>query len=241
MSFKFELGDHVQITGSPENGTVIARSDSSEMVDQYEVRYLAGDGRMIETWWSGTALNLSDAARVNVTPATPATPAAAHIPVSEPFNDDNVEPVQVETLVDDDGMPWDGSIHAGTQTKTAKGQWKSLKGKAAEATAARAEFKASGGGLTPPDVTAAPVAAPAPAAPAAPALPSAPAAPAAEITLEQVSDLLVSKYTGGGISDGDLANLYGRVGITNAADPTPELASNAEIRAKLYSELLLIA
>jgi len=55
--FAFELGQRVAILGS-EVGDVIGRAEyhQGEMVNQYWVRYVAGDGRAVEAWWSEKAL-----------------------------------------------------------------------------------------------------------------------------------------------------------------------------------------
>lgn len=54
--FKFNLGDTVQLALSDEVGQVIGRAEYSESGQQYYVRYLAGDGRQVDAWWTAQAL-----------------------------------------------------------------------------------------------------------------------------------------------------------------------------------------
>ena len=77
---------------------------------------------------------------------TPATPAAA--PAAAPAPAKGVD--EGDAAVDADGMPYDPAVHAATRTMTADGLWKAQRGKAAEAKAARAAFKAQGGNETAP-------------------------------------------------------------------------------------------
>jgi len=57
-TFKFQLGEGVVIVVSGERGNVIARAEYLNCDPQYLVRYKAGDGRAIESWWSEDALNV---------------------------------------------------------------------------------------------------------------------------------------------------------------------------------------
>ncbi len=54
--FKFELEATVGIKASQESGEVVARSEYSTNENQYLVRYMAGDGRAVESWWGESAL-----------------------------------------------------------------------------------------------------------------------------------------------------------------------------------------
>ena len=47
-TFKFELGDQVKITTSGEAGEVIGRAEFNNGNPQFQVRYLAADGRATE-------------------------------------------------------------------------------------------------------------------------------------------------------------------------------------------------
>ena len=51
---------------------------------------------------------------------------------------------------DSDGMPYDPEVHSSSRALNADGTWKAMRGKAAEAKAARAAFKAQGANVTAP-------------------------------------------------------------------------------------------
>lgn len=57
--FKFELGQRLTLaeSGGTECGPVIARADCLDCEDQYLIRYRAGDGRTVESWWHESALS----------------------------------------------------------------------------------------------------------------------------------------------------------------------------------------
>lgn len=55
-NFAYDLGQKLTIVCSNEEGEVVARSDSQGHVDQYLLRYKAGDGRAVEKWWDEQAL-----------------------------------------------------------------------------------------------------------------------------------------------------------------------------------------
>ena len=54
--FKFDLGQEVKIVESKEKGVVIARSDNIDTKNQYNIRYEAADGRLVENWWFESVL-----------------------------------------------------------------------------------------------------------------------------------------------------------------------------------------
>jgi hypothetical protein len=54
--FAHDLGAAVTITASGESGTVIARAEYIEDSPSYLIRYKAADGRAVQNWWSGNAL-----------------------------------------------------------------------------------------------------------------------------------------------------------------------------------------
>ncbi|MDN7488509.1 hypothetical protein QZM35_12445 [Burkholderia sp. AU45274] len=56
MAFKFSLGERVAIAESGESGSVHGRAEYSEAANNYYVRYVAADGRAVESWWSEGAL-----------------------------------------------------------------------------------------------------------------------------------------------------------------------------------------
>lgn len=70
-----------------------------------------------------SAFNLDDDSTATPTTTTPAAEPAPTAPQAQ------VTPQQVkEAELDNEGMPWDERIHAGTKTKTAKGIWTKRKG-----------------------------------------------------------------------------------------------------------------
>lgn len=56
--FKFKLGQEVRMTASGEGGEVIGRADYQHTENHYLVRYVAGDGRAVEAWWSESAMGV---------------------------------------------------------------------------------------------------------------------------------------------------------------------------------------
>jgi hypothetical protein len=60
MTFVFNLKDTVRIIVSGEAGEVIGRAEYLNSNPQYLVRYKSADGRAVEYWWSGDALDLAD-------------------------------------------------------------------------------------------------------------------------------------------------------------------------------------
>lgn len=52
---KFELGSTL-IISDIESGLVIGRSEYTTAEPQYLIRYKAADGRMVEVWWTESAL-----------------------------------------------------------------------------------------------------------------------------------------------------------------------------------------
>lgn len=55
-NFKFERDSRVKLVESGEEGVVIGRSEYSFAENSYLVRYKAGDGRQVQTWWDESAL-----------------------------------------------------------------------------------------------------------------------------------------------------------------------------------------
>jgi hypothetical protein len=58
--FKFELGQIVRVAGGNETGKIIGRGEYDTAQNTYYVRYVAGDGRAVETWWGEDALTSAD-------------------------------------------------------------------------------------------------------------------------------------------------------------------------------------
>ena len=155
---------------------------------------------------------------------TPAAPAPA-------------EP-EVTAERDGDGMAWNPDYHSTPKSFTEDGMWRSKRGKAEEAKAARAQFKAAGGGM-PATIAAPAMPVAAPAMPvAAPAMPV--AAPAAILPPPVDFGRLVGKITGmmqrGSIGGDSVAALYVKVGATSSA----QFETNESLRAALFTELCQI-
>lgn len=55
-SFAFKLGERVKLE-SGETGTITGRAHYLDANPSYYVRYVAGDGRMVEAWWNESALS----------------------------------------------------------------------------------------------------------------------------------------------------------------------------------------
>lgn len=55
-NFVFNLDQPVALVMSGEKGRVIGRAEYVDMINQYRVRYLAGDGRQVEDWFSEEAI-----------------------------------------------------------------------------------------------------------------------------------------------------------------------------------------
>lgn len=157
-------------------------------------------------------------------------PVTAELPVADVTVD--VREPEITASVDSDGLPYDPEIHAMPKSFTAEGQWRSKRGKAGEANAARAAFKASGGAVAPPAPVVTPVVT---AAPAARGMPM-PAAAPAPVTY----DALFNKTTGmmdRGVIDYDgVVALYASIGLT---DPSV-LETNESMRAALFTALTKI-
>lgn len=55
-TFSFELGQLVTLKRSHEEGEVIGRAEYTTSEPSYLIRYQAGDGRQVETWWGESAI-----------------------------------------------------------------------------------------------------------------------------------------------------------------------------------------
>lgn len=55
--FKFEMGQVVKNKVSEEEGEIIGRSEYAHSESIYYVRYRAGDGRAVDSWWSESAIS----------------------------------------------------------------------------------------------------------------------------------------------------------------------------------------
>lgn len=56
QGFKFAMGSRVKLIESDETGRVIGQARHENSEDQFNIRYVAGDGRQIESWWSASAI-----------------------------------------------------------------------------------------------------------------------------------------------------------------------------------------
>ena len=54
--FTYSLGDRVKLKESEETGQVIGRAEYDNADPSYFIRYKCGDGRMIEAWWTQSAI-----------------------------------------------------------------------------------------------------------------------------------------------------------------------------------------
>lgn len=54
--FKFELGQEVTNKVSDERGEIIGRAEYTHSESSYYVRYRAGDGRAVDSWWCESSI-----------------------------------------------------------------------------------------------------------------------------------------------------------------------------------------
>lgn len=60
-SFKFDIGQAVELAMSGERGVVVVRAEYDANERSYYVRYKAADGRQVESWWGQSALKAAAA------------------------------------------------------------------------------------------------------------------------------------------------------------------------------------
>lgn len=178
---------------------------------------------------------LSPVAALTTTVAAVA-PVAEAAPVA-------AEDVRSATDLDGDGMPYDAAVHANPPSMTEDGLWRAKRGKADEAKAARAAFKAKGGNVAAPvGLPTAAVVAPTAALPGMPGMPSALPADAPEpISLDRVIEKITGMLTRNKLSEQVLAGLYQK--HSGVADPAASFGvfnSNESARANLFGELCTI-
>jgi hypothetical protein len=108
---KYTIGQTLYLMNGREHGPVVARSESAIAEPQYLLRYVAADGRMVEAWWSESALSDGRAgvlspeefarteaaaqARAHLDPATYSAAAQA-----QGLNPDGTQKYDVSTLQD---------------------------------------------------------------------------------------------------------------------------------------------
>lgn len=56
IGFKYKMLETVEIVVSGEKGEIVACASYANAENQYLIRYCAGDGRAVESWWSESAL-----------------------------------------------------------------------------------------------------------------------------------------------------------------------------------------
>lgn len=122
--------------------------------------------------------------------------------------------------VDGDGMAYDAAFHSDPPSFTDKGLWKSKRGAAKEAEAARAAWKARGAGVAAPAL-----AAPVPAPIGMPAL-MAPTPAPAPVTIERVYEV-TSAATARGVAVERITAVYPQIGLTDLA----QFETNESMRA----------
>lgn len=144
-----------------------------------------------------------------------------------------------DVTVDADGMPYDAEVHSESRALTAAGLWKAQRGKAAQAEAARAAFKAKGGTIAPPadlPVTTAAAAMPGLPTTAAAAMPGLPVAAVsrAPVSFEAVVAKLTDLMSRGKVVAAELGAIYMLAG---AAGPE-QFETDETARAKLMDILV---
>lgn len=141
-----------------------------------------------------------------------------------------------DATVDADGMPYDPEVHSESRSLTAAGLWKAQRGKAAQAEAARAAFKAKGAGVAAPadlPQTAAAMPGLPGAAAAMPGLPVA-AQSRAPVSFEAVVAKLTDLMQRGKVVAHELGAIYMQAG---AAGPE-QFETDETARAKLMDILV---
>lgn len=54
--FEYDLGSRLKLKESDEEGEVIARAQYAVGDNCYLIRYKAGDGRQVESWWNASSV-----------------------------------------------------------------------------------------------------------------------------------------------------------------------------------------
>ncbi len=164
-----------------------------------------------------------------------AAPVTVPVVTAAPSVEEPVTDTVARTALDGDGMPYDEAVHADPPSFTAGGLWRAKRGKADEAEAARAAFKARGGAVQPPAVL--------PAAPVAmPGMPGAAAALPADapepISLDRVIEKITGMINRGTLGEQTLAGLYAKhSGVADPAASFKVFNTNESARAHLFADL----
>lgn len=56
MAFKYPLKATATLIGSGESGQIIGRAEYTEAKQDYLIRLVAADGRLVEVWWKESAI-----------------------------------------------------------------------------------------------------------------------------------------------------------------------------------------
>jgi len=146
--------------------------------------------------------------------------------------DDAEQPTRND--VDAEGMPYDESVHSDPPSFTAKGLWRAQRGKADEANAARAAWKAKGGDVTPPE----PVAEAPDALPGLPGITDVAAETPEPISLDRVFEKINGMLSRSKVDSKTLENMYATAtGVTGVPAQIGVLNTNETARATLFSAL----
>lgn len=57
-NFLFDIGDRVKLVESSESGEIVGRAEYANSINNYLIRYCAGDGRQVEVWWTEDAIEV---------------------------------------------------------------------------------------------------------------------------------------------------------------------------------------
>lgn len=172
---------------------------------------------------------------VQVPASVPSTPEKTETPASSADPD--------EMAVDADGMPYDPAVHSPKRAINQDGTWKAKKGQAEAAKAARAAFKAGGGGVTPPALptsTSDPqLTQSAPIESVKTALPGLGAIPAQEpVTFDQFFAKVTEVLNADKVKEDDLVKFYGDVtGCATTEEAVEVLQTNESVRAAGVAQL----
>lgn len=139
------------------------------------------------------------------------------------------EPALTRDDTDGDGMPYNADFHADPPSVTADGLWRAKRGKADEAKAARAAFKAGGGDITPPQAPAETLT-----MPGAATLPDDAPEP---VELGRVIEKITGMIKRQSITEGDLAPMYAAHSGVAAEQSFGVFQTNETARANLFSAL----
>lgn len=160
------------------------------------------------------------------------TRAASAVVASQDVTPAAPAPAETEVTAerDGDGMAWNPDYHSTPKSFTEDGMWRSKRGKADEAKAARAAFKAAGGVVAAPAMPGMPTATVMPTMPvSAPILPP-------PVPFERLVGKITGMMTRGALSGESIAALYAKVGATSGA----QFETNESLRAALFTELCAV-